>query len=128
MMTACLGALQSIPVELGEAAQVDGAGVFTRFWRITFPLLRSATLPLILSTFAFNLNNFGAIYLLTAGGPQTLGHFAGATDILTTYTYRLATEQFRYALSAAYGIIIFIFIGGLSLLQMKYTRAFEGVD
>jgi arabinogalactan oligomer / maltooligosaccharide transport system permease protein len=128
MMTACLGALQSIPLELGEAAQVDGAGVLTRFWRITFPLLRSVTLPLVLSTFAYNLNNFGAIYLLTSGGPQTLGHFAGATDILPTYTYRLATEQFRYALSAAYGILIFFFIGGLSLAQMKYTRAFEGVD
>jgi arabinogalactan oligomer/maltooligosaccharide transport system permease protein len=128
MMTACLGALQSIPSELNEAAQVDGAGVVTRFFRITFPLLRSATLPLILSTFAYNLNNFGAIYLLTAGGPPVLGHLAGATDILPTYTYNLAITYFRYALACAYAIVIFFFIGGLSLAQMKYTRAFEGVD
>ena len=73
MMTACLGALQSIPAELGEAAQVDGAGTWVRFRRITFPLLRSATLPLIISTFAYNLNNFGAIYLLTGGGPRSAG-------------------------------------------------------
>jgi arabinogalactan oligomer/maltooligosaccharide transport system permease protein len=128
MMTACLGALQSIPTELGEAAQVDGAGVIVRFFRITFPLLRSATLPLVLSTFAYNLNNFGAVYLLTGGGPPVLGHLAGATDILPTYTYNLAFTYYRYALACAYAILIFFFIGGLSLLQMKYTRAFEAVD
>lgn len=127
MMTACLGALQSIPPELGEAAEVDGAGVLTRFWRITFPLLRSATLPLILSTFAYNLNNFGAVYLLTQGGPSTL-QFHGATDILPTYVYKEAFNNHAYALACAYAIFIFIFIGGLSLIQMKYTRAFEGVD
>jgi arabinogalactan oligomer / maltooligosaccharide transport system permease protein len=128
MMTACLGALQSIPPELGEAAQVDGASIWVRFWRITFPLLRSATLPLVISNFAFNLNNFGAIYLLTAGGPVTLGHTSGATDILPTYTYNLAINLSRYGLACAYGIVIFVFIGSLGLIQMKYTRAFEGVD
>jgi arabinogalactan oligomer/maltooligosaccharide transport system permease protein len=128
MMTACLGALQSIPPELGEAAQVDGASIWVRFWRITFPLLRSATLPLVISNFAFNLNNFGAIYLLTAGGPVTLGHTSGATDILPTYTYNLAINLNRYGLACAYSIVIFVFIGSLSLIQMKYTRAFEGVD
>lgn len=128
MMTACLGALQSIPNELGEAAMVDGAGVLTRFWRITFPLLRSATLPIVISTFAYNLNNFGAVYLLTGGGPPTLGHTAGATDILPTYTYSLAYSYYRYGLACAYAIVIFFFIGSLSLVQMKYSRAFEGVD
>jgi len=128
MMTACLGALQSIPAELGEAAQVDGANVWVRFRRITLPLLRSATLPLVISNFAFNLNNFGAIYLLTAGGPVTLGHTAGSTDILSSYTYSLALNLNRYALACAYSIVIFLFIGSLSYFQMKYTRAFEGVE
>lgn len=128
MMTACLGALQSIPAELGEAAQVDGANLWVRFRRITLPLLRSATLPLVISNFAFNLNNFGAIYLLTAGGPVTLGRTAGATDILSSYTYSLAISLNRYALAAAYSIVIFVFIGTLSFFQMKYTRAFEGVE
>lgn len=128
MMTACLGALQSVPPELGEAAEVDGAGIWIRFWKITFPLLRSATLPLILSTFAYNLNNFGAVYLLTAGGPARLGHSSGATDILPTYTYNLAINLQRYGLACAYSIVIFFFIGGLSLAQMKYTKAFEGID
>jgi arabinogalactan oligomer/maltooligosaccharide transport system permease protein len=90
--------------------------------------LRSATLPLIISTFAFNLNNFGAVYLLTAGGPQTLGHTAGATDILPTYTYKLAINLSLFGLASAYSVVIFFFIAGFSLINMKYSRAFEAVD
>lgn len=128
MMTACLGALQAIPHDLGEAAQVDGAGILTRFRRITFPLLRSATLPLVISTFAYNLNNFGAVYLLTSGGPTDIGKQAGATDILPTYTYTLAFSLNRYGLASAYAIVIFLFIGTLSAINMKYSRAFAEVD
>jgi arabinogalactan oligomer/maltooligosaccharide transport system permease protein len=128
MMTACLGALQAIPTDLGEAAQVDGAGVWKRFIKITLPLLRSATLPLVISTFAYNLNNFGAVYLLTSGGPTGIGQTAGATDILPTYTYSLAFVLNRYGLACAYAIVIFIFIGTLSAINMKYSRAFEGMD
>ncbi|HEX6507671.1 MAG TPA: ABC transporter permease subunit, partial [Chloroflexota bacterium] len=128
MMTACLGALQSISPDLTEAALVDGAGIITRFLRITFPLLRSATLPLVISSFAYNLNNFGAVYLLTSGGPPRLGHIAGATDILPSYTYTLAFANQRYGLACAYAILIFFFIGTLSGLQMKFSRAFEEVD
>lgn len=128
MMTACLGALQSIPTDVNEAAMVDGAGVVTRFLRVTFPLLRSATLPLIISTFAYNLNNFGAVYLLTQGLPNTLGHVAGATDILPTYTYKLAINLSLFGLAAAYSVVIFFFVAGMSLANMKYTRAFEAVD
>jgi arabinogalactan oligomer/maltooligosaccharide transport system permease protein len=128
MMTACLGALQSIPTDVNEAAVVDGAGLVTRFLKVTFPLLRSATLPLLISTFAYNLNNFGAVFLLTQGGPQALGQTAGATDILPTYTYKLAINLNLFGLAAAYSVVTFFFIAGLSLVNMKYTRAFEAVD
>ena len=129
MMTACLGALQSIPGEVLEAAQVDGAGILTRFWKIILPLLRSATLPLVLSTFAYNLNNFGIVFLLTRGGPPTsLGGTAQATDILPTYTYKLAADFQRYGLAAAYGVLTFFIVGGLSLINFKYSRAFEEVE
>ncbi len=128
MMTACLGALQSIPTEVTEAALVDGAGVLTRFFRVIFPLLRSATLPLVISTFAYNLNNFGAIYLLTQGGPTGLGATAGATDILPTYTYKLAINLNLFGLASAYSVVTFFFIASLSLFNMKYSGAFEAVD
>ena len=64
-----LGALQSIPSELIEAARVDGGGPWQMFRRITLPLLLVAVAPLLIASFAFNFNNFNNIYLLTGGGP-----------------------------------------------------------
>jgi arabinogalactan oligomer/maltooligosaccharide transport system permease protein len=129
MMTACLGALQSVPQDVLEAAQVDGASAWVRFWKVTFPLLRTATLPLVISTFAYNLNNFGVVYLLTTGGPVTsLTGSAGATDILPSYTYKLALDLNRYGLAAAYSFLVFFIIGGLSLINFKYSHAFEEVQ
>jgi arabinogalactan oligomer/maltooligosaccharide transport system permease protein len=129
MMTACLGALQSIQPEVLQAAEIDGANALQKFLRVTFPLLRAATLPLLISTFAYNLNNFGAVYLLTAGGPPIPGSsYAGSTDILATYTYKLALTARLYGLACAYGVLIFFIIGVLSSINMKLTGAFEEVD
>ena len=66
-----LGALQSIPAELVEAAGVDGAGGLQVFRRITLPLLLIAVAPLLIASFAFNFNNFNVIYMLTKGGPAS---------------------------------------------------------
>ena len=66
-----LGALQSIPGELTEAARVDGGGAWQIFRRVTLPLLLVAVAPLMIASFAFNFNNFNNIYLLTGGGPYT---------------------------------------------------------
>jgi ABC-type sugar transport system permease subunit len=129
MMTVCLGALQSISPDVNEAAQIDGAGAWVRFTKITLPLLRSATLPLTLGTFAFNLNNFGIVYLLTAGGPTTsITGVNGATDILITYVYKLASVSQRYGLAAAFAVFIFIFVAGLSLINYRATGAFKEVE
>jgi len=128
MMTACLGALQSISPEVMQAAEIDGANGIQKFFRVTLPLLRTATLPLVIATFAYNMNNFGIVYLLNGGGP--LVNFSrGATDILPTFVYNLATgaEPF-YGLACAYGVLIFVIIGGLSSINMKLSGAFEQVD
>jgi arabinogalactan oligomer/maltooligosaccharide transport system permease protein len=86
-------------------------------------------LPLTISAFAFNLNNFGPVYLLTAGGPQTnLTSNAGATDILPTYAYNLAGSHQLYALAGAYSVVIFVIIGSMTLVNMKFTRVFEEVE
>mgnify|MGYP000377397531 CR=1 FL=1 len=69
-MVVFLAALQSIPRELYEAARIDGAGPWGCFAHITFPWLGLATLPLAITQFAFQFNNFGVIYLLTGGGPK----------------------------------------------------------
>ena len=102
-----LGALQSIPHELTEAARVDGGGGWAIFRRVTLPLLLVAVAPLMIASFAFNFNNFSNIYLLTGGGPYTgTSSVAGSTDILITYTYKLAIATGKgqdYGLASAVG-------------------------
>lgn len=125
MMSVCLGALQSIPSEVHEAARVDGAGRVKGFFLITLPLLRSALLPAVITSFAFNFNQFNGIYLLTDGGPPLLGSLAGGTDILITYAYKLAFNQFRFALACAYSVFIFLVVASLSLVNFRISGAFK---
>ncbi|HPZ07469.1 MAG TPA: sugar ABC transporter permease [Candidatus Eremiobacteraeota bacterium] len=133
MMSVCLGALQSIPGDVYEAASVDGATKIQQFFKITLPLLRTAMLPVLLTSFAFNFNNFTGIYLLTQGGPPVPGGAdgataAGATDILISYTYKLAFGQANtafYGLACAYAVVIFLMIGTLSAINFKLSGAFE---
>ena len=128
-MIVCLGALQSIPRELYEAAHIDGADSWQRFRKITFPLLLISIAPLLIGSFAFNFNNFTVIYLLTEGRPPIPGAqtLAGATDILITYTYKLAfgTSGARYGFAAAISLIIFVIIGTISAVSFRFTRPLE---
>jgi len=124
MMTACLGALQSIPDELNEAAVVDGAGALSRFRFVSVPYLRSVTTPLLIGTFAYQFNNFNVIFLLTSGNPAVSNSDAGGTDILISYTYKLTLQQQRFAVAAAYTVIIFLIVGTISAIQMKSSRSF----
>lgn len=132
MMTIALGALQSIPSELYEAAYVDGASRWKQFWRITFPLLLVSVGPLLVGSFAFNFNNFNVIFLFTAGGPpipeaQTP---AGATDILISYTYQVAFNGGwgqQYGFASAITIGIFLLVATISAINFKFTGALEEV-
>lgn len=133
MMIITLGALQSIPFELGEAASIDGANKWQQFKTITFPLLLVSLAPLLIGSFAFNFNNFNVIYLVTQGRPAIpgAGTPAGATDILISYTYRLAFEGVRgnqWGLASAVSIIIFIIVAIISAIGFRYTRALEEVS
>jgi arabinogalactan oligomer/maltooligosaccharide transport system permease protein len=126
-----LGALQSIPNELVEAARVDGGGPWQVFRKITLPLLLVAVAPLMIASFAFNFNNFGNIYLLTGGGPAAGDEsIAGATDILITYTYKLAIESGKgqdFALASAISILIFFIVASISAFGFWRTKALENV-
>lgn len=102
MMVVTLGALSAIPRELEEAAEVDGAGWFTRFRHITLPLLKPALLPAIVLGSVWTFNQFNVIYLVSAGEPD------GSTDILVSQAYRWAfTRGHRYGYAAAYALLIF---------------------
>lgn len=131
MMIACLGALQGIPEELYDAGKVDGASAWQAFRHITLPLLRSATLPLLISGFAMQFGNFGTIFLLTEGGPfMKTSTLAGSTDLLATYMYKMAfgSASFDYGMAAANGLLLFFIVGGMTLLNSKLTGAFKEVD
>jgi arabinogalactan oligomer / maltooligosaccharide transport system permease protein len=126
-----LGALQSIPGELVEAAKVDGGGPWQVFRRITLPLLLVAVAPLMIASFAFNFNNFNNVYFLTQGGPAAEdGDVAGATDILISYTYKIAFETGRgqdYALACTVSIFIFFIVATISAAAFWRSRSLENV-
>ncbi len=126
MMSIILGALQSIPGDMYEAAAIDGAKKITVFWRLTVPMLRNAMVPVVITSFAFAFNNFIGIYLLTAGGPPLPGGgSAGATDILISYTFKLGFSLSRYGLASAYAVVIFFLIGILSFINSSLSGAFN---
>lgn len=132
MMIVTLGALQSISPELYEAAYCDGATKGQRLRYVTLPLLMTTVSPLLVSSFAFNFNNFTLIHLFTGGRPPIAGAAtpAGATDILISYTYRLAFEGGRgadYGLAAAVSVLIFIIIGTITWFNFRFTKALEEV-
>ena len=123
------GALQAIPSELSEAAAIDGANPRQIFRKITLPLLLKILSPLLIASFAFNFNNFNLIYLLTGGGPinQLDGDLAGATDILISYTYKIAFKEgnSNLGLASAISLIIFLLVATISLYGLKKSKVLD---
>lgn len=129
MMNVCLGGLQSVSPEYYESAKMDGASKFQCFKSITLPMVTKLSIPLVISTFAANFNNFGNIYMITQGGPaRTDNQFAGYTDILASTTYKMTTWSNRYELSATFSVLVFIIVGSLTLLNMHMSGQFKEVD
>ncbi len=130
MFLVATGALQAVPAELQEAAYVDGATAAQRLRRVTLPLLMVSLTPLLIASFAFNFNNFNAIYLTTEGGPFAADNTTvGATDLLITYSYRLAfgAAGAQYGFAAAISVFIFIIVAVISSVSFRRTRAMEEV-
>jgi len=133
MMLISSGALQAIPEDLYEAAKVDGASAFQRFRSITLPMLLVSVGPLLIASFTFNFNNFNVIYLFNEGGPPIPGTPtpAGHTDILISYTFRLAFAGHRgsdYGYAAAITIVIFILLTIITAFNFRYTRIWEEIS
>lgn len=124
------GALQAIPAELKEAASIDGANGRQQLRQITLPLLLQILSPLLISSFAFNFNNFNIIYLLTEGGPREAlaGERAGGTDILISYAYQTAVMNPNardYGMASAISMFMFVIVAGLSLWSIRRSKALE---
>ena len=110
-MVLIAGALTNISSSLYEASDIDGANKWQQFKNITFPMLWLQLGSTMILTFAFNFNNFGAIYLLTNGNPADGKlRYAGQTDILVSWIYKLTIDNSLYSLAATITIFIFLFV------------------
>ncbi len=120
------GILQNIPEDLYEAARVDGANTSVMFFKITLPYMLFVTTPNLITQFTGNINNFNVIYLLSGGGPDSLNYYyAGKTDLLVTWLYKLTITNKDYNLGAVIGIFVFVILATLSLLTYRRTSSYK---
>lgn len=125
-MLTMTGILQNIPADLYEAAKVDGAGAVTIFFKITLPYMLFITTPNLITQFVGNINNFNVIFLLSGGGPDSLEYYyAGKTDLLVTWLYKLTITNKDYNLGAVIGIFIFVIMATLSLITYRHTASYK---
>ncbi|MFH0767018.1 MAG: sugar ABC transporter permease, partial [Bacillota bacterium] len=116
-MALMTGVMTAIDTTLYEAADIDGANRFQKISLITMPLVLYSTAPILIMTFSGNFNNFGVIYFITGGGPNS-GHasrgFAGDTDILISWMYRLTVDYSIYNMASVVSVLIFLFVGSIT--------------
>ena len=125
MMMSISGALQALPKDMYEAAEIDGVSSWDSFKHLTMPNLKSAIVPLSLLGFIWTFNMFNVIYLMTDGGPNLYFGEPGQTDILITYVYDVAFRDGAYGIAAAWSVIIFMMLLAFSWYYMKQTNATE---
>ena len=122
------GSMTSISADVYEAARIDGANKFYIFRKITVPLVLYQTMPLIIMSFAHNINNFGAIYFLTGGAPAVADSTmtsAGGTDILVTWIYQLTMTLMKYNYASVLGIVIFIVMAPFAVISFRNTKSYK---
>ncbi|MGP4068790.1 carbohydrate ABC transporter permease [Halobacillus sp. B29] len=122
------GVLQSIPNELYEAAEVDGATIMQKFKAITLPLVLYATAPIMITQYTFNFNNFNVIFLFNGGGPAVPDQNAGGTDILISWIYSLTMTSAQYGKAAAITMILSLIVITVALWQFRRTKSFQEED
>lgn len=116
-----LAALQSIPHELLEAASIDGASAWQRFWRVTLPLISPTVVFTLVLLLIGGFNVFISVYLITNGGPMQ------QTEVMLSYMYHQAFDFIDFGYGAALSFLLASLIVTLSFLQMKYLRRPEEI-
>jgi arabinogalactan oligomer/maltooligosaccharide transport system permease protein len=127
-MALMTGVMTAIDQTLYEAADIDGANKFQKVTQITMPLVLYSTAPILIMTFSGNFNNFGVIYFITGGGPNNgmdSRGYAGDTDILISWMYKLTTEHYIYNMASVFSVLIFFFVGSITAWNLSRTRAFQ---
>ncbi len=120
MMVVALGGLQSIPGELYEAADVDGASAWHKFWHITAPMLKPVMIPAITLGTVWTFNNINVVWLVSNGGEPN-----DQTHILVSYVYEAAFSMYRFGWAAALSLIIFTILFMFTQVFLKKTDATE---
>ncbi len=127
-MMLTMGTMTSIPKEIFEASKIDGATRFQTFKSITLPSVLYQTMPLIIMSFTFNINNFGAIFFLTGGKPEmadSVTTSAKGTDILVTWIYNLTINLLKYNFAAVLAVCIFVALAPFAIFNFRRTKSFK---
>jgi len=111
-----LARLQDLPRELDEAASIDGANGWQRFWYITFPQLRPQLLFLVVIETTFSFQVFDVVFVMTGGGP------ANATNVLGMLLYDEAFRLFNFGYASAIGVAMLILLVTLSMIQRAVLK------
>lgn len=125
-MTIILSALQSIPQDLYEAAEVDGAGWWYKLRRITLPLIRPAVMPGVVLSALTTFKLFDTVWMVTSGGPFT-GASTGTTEIVMVYAYRQAFQLFNFGYISAFAVLVFILLFAATLVNLRFTRITQDI-
>ncbi|MEX1276829.1 MAG: sugar ABC transporter permease, partial [Bacteroidota bacterium] len=120
MMIVALGALQSIPHELYEAADMDGASWWSKLKTITLPLIRPVMIPAVTLGTIWTFNNLNIVWLVSNGGEPS-----DNTHILVSFVYKAAFNFYSFSYAAALSIVIFVILLLVSLFLMRQTKATE---
>lgn len=116
------GALQSIPKDLYEAANLDGVNTWSRFWKIDVPMLASQLKLMITLVVISSLQIFDSIFILTKGGPGT------STMVPAVYMYEQGFTYQRMGYCSALGIVLFVLILILTVFNNKFLKNSETMD
>ncbi|MEW9668112.1 carbohydrate ABC transporter permease [Ammoniphilus sp. 3BR4] len=118
-MLILLSGLQSIPLELYEAAKIDGAGRIRQFFHITLPMIRPTILILLILGIIYTFKAFDLIIIMTGGGP------VNSSMVLPFYAYQLAFDGFEFSLGAAVSTIMFVILAAIAVLYLLLMRKEE---
>jgi multiple sugar transport system permease protein len=116
-MMSLLAGLQGIPKDLYEAATMDGAGGLQRFRHVTVPQLRPIIVSIAMLDVIFTTQQFALIWMTTGGGP------IHTTEMLSTFTYKLAFSSYEFSTASASAVIIFAFSMVLAFFYVRYQKA-----
>ncbi|MDC4232467.1 sugar ABC transporter permease [Actinomyces sp. B33] len=118
-MISILAGLQGIPTDLYEAAEVDGAGPIRRFWSITLPQLKPIIVSMALLDVIWTSQQFALVWMTTGGGPLN------KTDMLSTYTYKLAFAEYSFSSASTSAVIVLVLSMVLAFLYVQSQRTRE---